>query len=248
MKPLLRPRKNTLRMTIDGVLNLNKPHGITSRQALDRIRKLWDVKKAGHGGTLDPDATGVLLICLGKATKLFDLLQEGTKSYSATITLGITTDTFDASGRILTTSPTEHISEDRIKFVLKSFVGKIDQTVPMFSAIKYKGKPLYKIARQGKQIENLPSKQVTIKSIEITLINPPEVEFKVDCSKGTYVRSLVNDVGRKLECGAILSQLVRTRSGIFKLEDAYDLDSLEKREITPNESVVPMNAVIEALT
>ena len=118
----------------------------------------------------------------------------------------------------------------------------------MFSAIKYKGKPLYKIARQGKQIENLPSKQVTIESIEITLINPPEVEFKVDCSKGTYVRSLVNDVGRKLECGPILSQLVRTRSGIFKLEDAYDLDSLEKREITPNESVVPMNAVIEALT
>ena len=234
-------------MMIDGVLNLNKPQGITSRQALDRIRKLWGVKKAGHGGTLDPDATGVLPICLGKATKLFDPLQEGTKSYSATVTLGITTDTFDASGQVLMTSPTEHVSKDQIDFVLNSFVGEIDQTVPIFSAVKYHGKPLYKIARQGKRIENLPSRQVTIKSIEITLMNLPEFAFRVDCSKGTYIRSLVNDVGAQLECGAILSQLVRTRSGIFRLEDAYDLDSLEERKITSNESVVPMNVVIEAL-
>ena len=234
-------------MMIDGVLNLNKPQGITSRQALDRIRKLWGVKKAGHGGTLDPDATGVLPICLGKATKLFDPLQEGTKGYSATVTLGITTDTFDASGQVLMTSPTEHVSKDQIDFVLNSFVGEIDQTVPIFSAVKYQGKRLYKIARQGKRIENLPSRQVTIKSIEITLMNLPEFAFRVDCSKGTYIRSLVNDVGAQLECGAILSQLVRTRSGIFRLEDAYDLDSLEERKITSNESVVPMNVVIEAL-
>ena len=234
-------------MIIDGVLNLNKPQGMTSRQALDRIRKLWGVKKAGHGGTLDPDATGVLPICLGKATKLFDPLQEGTKSYNATATLGITTDTFDASGQVLMTSSTEHISEDQIEFVLKNFVGKIDQTVPIFSAVKYQGQPLYKIARQGKQIENLPSRQVTIKSIEITSINLPKFVFRVDCSKGTYIRSLVSDAGKRLECGAILSKLVRTRSGIFKLEDAYNLDSLEEGKITPNESVVPMNVVIEAL-
>ena len=234
-------------MIIDGVLNLNKPQGMTSRQALDRIRKLWGVKKAGHGGTLDPDATGVLPICLGKATKLFDPLQEGTKSYNATATLGITTDTFDASGQVLMTSSTEHISEDQIEFVLKKFVGKIDQTVPIFSAVKYQGQPLYKIARQGKQIENLPSRQVTIKSIEITSINLPKFVFRVDCSKGTYIRSLVSDAGKRLECGAILSKLVRTRSGIFKLEDAYNLDSLEEGKITSNESVVPMNVVIEAL-
>ena len=234
-------------MIIDGVLNLNKPQGMTSRQALDRIRKLWGVKKAGHGGTLDPDATGVLPICLGKATKLFDPLQEGTKSYNATATLGITTDTFDASGQVLMTSSTEHISEDQIEFVLKNFVGKIDQTVPIFSAVKYQGQPLYKIARQGKQIENLPSRQVTIKSIEITSINLPKFVFRVDCSKGTYIRSLVSDAGKRLECGAILSKLVRTRSGIFKLEDAYNLDSLEEGKITSNESVVPMNVVIEAL-
>ena len=234
-------------MIIDGVLNLNKPQGMTSRQALDRIRKLWGVKKAGHGGTLDPDATGVLLICLGKATKLFDPLQEGTKSYNATATLGITTDTFDASGQVLMTSSTEHISENQIEFVLKNFVGKIDQTVPIFSAVKYQGQPLYKIARQGKQIENLPSRQVTIKSIEITSINLPKFVFRVDCSKGTYIRSLVSDAGKRLECGAILSKLVRTRSGIFKLEDAYNLDSLEEGKITSNESVVPMNVVIEAL-
>ena len=234
-------------MIIDGVLNLNKPQGMTSRQALDRIRKLWGVKKAGHGGTLDPDATGVLPICLGKATKLFDPLQEGTKSYKATATLGITTDTFDASGQVLMTSSTEHISENQIEFVLKNFVGKIDQTVPIFSAVKYQGQPLYKIARQGKQIENLPSRQVTIKSIEITSINLPKFVFRVDCSKGTYIRSLVSDAGKRLECGAILSKLVRTRSGIFKLEDAYNLDSLEEGKITSNESVVPMNVVIEAL-
>ena len=234
-------------MIIDGVLNLNKPQGMTSRQALDRIRKLWGVKKAGHGGTLDPDATGVLPICLGKATKLFDPLQKGTKSYNATATLGMPTDTFDASGQVLMTSPTEHISEDQIEFVLKNFVGKIDQTVPIFSAVKYQGQPLYKIARQGKQIENLPSRQVTIKSIEITSINLPKFVFRVDCSKGTYIRSLVNDAGKQLECGAILSKLVRTRSGIFKLEDAYNLDSLEEGKITSNESVVPMNVVIEAL-
>ena len=234
-------------MIIDGVLNLNKPQGMTSRQALDRIRKLWGVKKAGHGGTLDPDATGVLPICLGKATKLFDPLQEGTKSYNATATLGITTDTFDASGQVLMTSSTEHISENQIEFVLKNFVGKIDQTVPIFSAVKYQGQPLYKIARQGKQIENLPSRQVTIKSIEITSINLPKFVFRVDCSKGTYIRSLVSDAGKRLECGAILSKLVRTRSGIFKLEDAYNLDSLEEGKITSNESVVPMNVVIEAL-
>ena len=234
-------------MIIDGVLNLNKPQGMTSRQALDRIRKLWGVKKAGHGGTLDPDATGVLLICLGKATKLFDSLQKGTKSYKATATLGITTDTFDASGQVLMTSSTEHISENQIEFVLKNFVGKIDQTVPIFSAVKYQGQPLYKIARQGKQIENLPSRQVTIKSIEITSINLPKFVFRVDCSKGTYIRSLVSDAGKRLECGAILSKLVRTRSGIFKLEDAYNLDSLEEGKITSNESVVPMNVVIEAL-
>ena len=234
-------------MIIDGVLNLNKPQGMTSRQALDRIRKLWGVKKAGHGGTLDPDATGVLPICLGKATKLFDPLQKGTKSYNATATLGITTDTFDASGQVLMTSSTEHISENQIEFVLKNFVGKIDQTVPIFSAVKYQGQPLYKIARQGKQIENLPSRQVTIKSIEITSINLPKFVFRVDCSKGTYIRSLVSDAGKRLECGAILSKLVRTRSGIFKLEDAYNLDSLEEGKITSNESVVPMNVVIEAL-
>ena len=140
-----------------------------------------------------------------------------------------------------------YVDEDQIDFVLNSFVGKIDQTVPIFSAVKYHGKPLYKIARQGKRIENLPSRQVTIKSIEITLMNLPEFAFRVDCSKGTYIRSLVNDVGAQLECGAILSQLVRTRSGIFRLEDAYDLDSLEERKITSDESVVPMNVVIEAL-
>ena len=136
-------------MIIDGVLNLNKPQGMTSRQALDRIRKLWGVKKAGHGGTLDPDATGVLLICLGKATMLFDPLQKGTKSYKATATLGITTDTFDASGQVLMTSSTEHISEDQIEFVLKNFVGKIDQTVPIFSAVKYQGQPLYKFKQSS---------------------------------------------------------------------------------------------------
>jgi tRNA pseudouridine55 synthase len=233
-------------MQIDGLLNLNKPANLTSRQAVDRVRRLLKVKKAGHGGALDPDATGVLLICLGKATKLFDALQEGVKVYEGTLTLGATTDTLDASGRTLETADTSGITPEQVRLASQQFVGEIEQIVPMFSAAKYKGKPLYKLARRGIEVER-PVKKVTIESLKLISINIPYVHFRVVCSKGTYVRALAADIGRALKCGAYLSQLTRTRSGIFTIEDSHTLESLERApEIAPD-AVIPMEVVADWL-
>jgi tRNA pseudouridine55 synthase len=234
-------------MRIDGVLNLNKPAKMTSRQAVDRIKHLFNVRKAGHGGTLDPDATGVLLICLGNGTKLFESLQLGTKEYEGTLALGITTDTLDSSGRILSTSDVRGVTFDQIHTVAQQFIGEIEQVVPIFSAAKLKGKRLYKLARQGIEVENLPRKKVLIKSFEILSIKIPEVRFRVVCSKGTYIRSLVADIGSALVCGAYLSQLTRTQSGIFKIGDSHSLDSLESNPDFAHQAVMLIEDVIEAL-
>lgn len=234
-------------MRIDGVLNLNKPAKMTSRQAVDRIKHLFNVRKAGHGGTLDPDATGVLLICLGDGTKLFESLQLGTKEYEGTLALGITTDTLDSSGRILSTADVRGVAFDQIHTVSQQFIGEIEQVVPIFSAAKLKGKRLYKLARQGIEVENLPRKKVLIKSFEILSIKIPEVRFRVVCSKGTYIRSLVADIGSALVCGAYLSQLTRTQSGIFKIGDSHSLDSLESNPDFAHQAVMLIEDVIEAL-
>ncbi len=234
-------------MRIDGVLNLNKPAKITSRQAVDRIKHLLNVRRAGHGGTLDPDATGVLLICLGHGTKLFESLQLGTKEYEGALTLGITTDTLDSSGRILSSADVSRVTFNQIHTVSQQFIGEIEQVVPIFSAAKRKGKRLYKLARQGIKVENLPRKKVLIKSIEILSINIPEVRFRVVCSKGTYIRTLVADIGSALTCGAHLSQLTRTQSGIFKIGDSHSLDSLESNPDLAHQTVMLIEDVIKAL-
>jgi tRNA pseudouridine55 synthase len=234
-------------MRIHGVLNLNKPPKMTSRQAVDRIRGLLNVRKAGHGGTLDPDATGVLLICLGDATRLFESLQLGTKEYEGALTLGITTDTLDASGQILDRADTSRITPNQIHAVFQQFIGEIEQVVPIFSAAKHKGKRLYKLARQGIEVESLPRKNVFIEWLEILSINIPEVRFRVVCSKGTYIRTLAANIGSALGCGAYLSQLVRTRSGIFKIEDSYSLDSLESNAALAHQAVMAVADVTEAL-
>ena len=233
-------------MRIHGILNLNKPIKITSRRAVDRVKRLLNVKKAGHGGTLDPDATGVLLICLGDATKLFEALQVGTKEYEGILTLGATTDTLDASGQILKTADTIYITPDHVRSVFQQFVGEIEQTPPMFSAVKYEGKRLHKLARQGIEVERR-SRKVFIESLHVLSINVPEVRFRVVCSKGTYIRVLAADIGAILGCGAHLSQLTRTRSGVFKIEDSYPLDSLERTPESAYQAVTSTEVVIDIL-
>jgi tRNA pseudouridine55 synthase len=234
-------------MQIHGILNLNKPSNMTSRQAVDQIKRLLKVEKAGHGGTLDPDATGVLLICLGDATKLFDSLQVGTKEYECLLTLGVTTDTLDASGKIVDTFDTDRITPDQVLAVVGQFIGEIEQTVPMFSAVKFKGRRLHKLARQGIEVEDLPKRKVTIKSIEVLSINLPKVRIRVVCSKGTYIRSLVADIGCQLGCGAHLSQLIRTRSGRFKITDGHSLSQLEDEPSRAHRAVIPIEVVVETL-
>ncbi len=233
-------------MGIHGVLNLNKPTKITSRQAVDCVKRILNVKKAGHGGTLDPDATGVLLVCLGDGTKLFEALQAGTKEYEGTLILGITTDTLDASGQIIKTADTDRITPDQIRAVCQQFVGEIEQMPPMFSAVKHKGKPLYKLARRGIEVERR-SRQVFIESIELLLFNIPEVHFRVVCSKGTYIRVLAADIGAALGCGAHLSELTRTRSGVFKIEAAHTFDSLKRTPELAYQAVTPIDVVDDML-
>lgn len=238
---------------MNGIINLNKSGGISSRRAVDQVQRLLRIKKAGHGGTLDPTATGVLLVCLGRATKLFDALQIGTKTYEATILFGITTDSFDTSGKILTRSAADHITIEQIEQSLGHFRGQIQQTVPMFSAIKRKGQPLYKMARKGIRLDKLPTRQVKIDHLELvseglsTHNVLPEVKISVVCSKGTYIRSLVSDIGQKLGCGAVLSQLNRTSSGIFHLSDAHTIDQLRGKSSIENEIIIPFEQASQML-
>ena len=233
-------------MSIHGVLNLNKPPKFTSRQAVDCVKRILNVKKAGHGGTLDPNATGVLLVCLGDGTKLFDALQAGTKEYEGTLILGVTTDTLDANGEITKAADTSQITPDQIRSVCQQFVGEIEQTPPMFSAVKHKGKPLYKLARRGIEVERR-SRQVFIESIELLSFDIPEVRFRVVCSKGTYIRVLAADIGAVLGCGAHLSELTRTRSGVFKIGEAHTFDSLKRTPEFAYQAVTPIDAVDDML-
>lgn len=227
---------------MDGVLNINKPAGMTSHDVVARLRRLLDEKKVGHTGTLDPDATGVLPICLGKATKIIQFLQDGKKGYEGTITLGITTDTLDASGEILNVADSTHVTPDDAKRIFNDFIGEIDQIPPMVSAVKFKGKRLYSIARQGKTVDR-ESRKVNIYDLELLAFNTSssdtvaagsgipelfvELDFRVLCSRGTYVRSLAADIGDALGCGAHLSKLIRTRSGIFELADSIKLADIQ---------------------
>ena len=266
---------------MDGILNLNKPFGITSRRAVDQVQRLLQVKKAGHGGTLDPIATGVLLICLGRATKLFEALQVGTKTYQATMMLGLTTDSFDTSGRILSTSDASQITTDQIEQVLCRFTGQIEQTVPMFSAVKRQGIPLYKMARKGVQLDDLPKRRVEISSLELisadltpsfagkhpedtpwfqrfdmsqsrckgasTHTSTLNATFRITCTKGTYIRSLVSDIGKDLTCGAVLSGLTRTSSGVFHLQDTYTIEQIKQNPSIASEAIIPLEQAHQIL-
>jgi len=223
---------------MDGILVMNKQSGMTSHDVVAKLRRILKEKKIGHTGTLDPDATGVLVTCIGKATRIIQYLDDSEKVYEGTITFGIETDSMDASGQVTNVSDSSKISSDKVRNVFTSFAGEILQTPPMVSAVKVGGERLYKLARQGKTVDR-KARKINIYEFELTGFfteQIPEIEsdkffskadFRVRCSRGTYVRALASDVGEKLGCGAHLSRLVRTKSGDFTLEDSVELDEIE---------------------
>jgi len=211
---------------INGIVLLDKPIGITSNTALQKVKRLFNANKAGHTGSLDPMATGLLPICLGEATKLSGYLLEADKAYIGTCKLGVRTNTADAEGEIIEQQPVADFTEKQIKAVLKQFTGTFEQIPPMHSAIKQNGQPLYKLAHQGKEVERKP-RTVTIHSLEMLNLNGDELEISLKCSKGTYVRTLAEDIGRELGCGAHLSALCRTETGSFSIDQAVSMAQLE---------------------
>ena len=203
----------------NSVYIVNKPPGPTSFAQVASLRRLLGVKKAGHAGTLDPDASGILIVLTGQATRAARFFEGLDKEYSAVIKLGITTDTYDLSGQVLSASDVPVFSRTEIEDALGNFQGRIMQAPPAFSAIKKDGQPLYKAARQGIEVELAP-RPVVIQRIKLEVINLPEISISVKCSKGTYIRSLAFDLGKLLGCGAALAKLVRTAVGEFTLERA----------------------------
>lgn len=238
--------KTAIKTNLNGIVNVNKPLGITSHDVVYRLRKILNIKKIGHTGTLDPDASGVLPMCVGRATKTADMLTASDKQYIAEVTMGAATDTLDASGTVTDTADV-NVTETDIKKVLGEFIGDIKQIPPMYSAIKIDGKRLYTLARDGVEVEREP-RDVHIEKIELIKFMPSDNKFviKVDCSKGTYIRTLCDDVGRKLGCFAHMSALERTRSGRFGIEDAYTLDEIgEMAENGDFSFLTPIDKVFE---
>ena len=225
---------------MDGILIINKPKGYTSHDVVNKIRKIYNTKKVGHTGTLDPNATGVLPILIGKATKLSEYLLEHDKTYTATIKLGERTDTGDSEGKVIETVKTLSPNKEVVENILKSFLGKQLQTPPMYSAIKINGKKLYEYAREGKQID-VPKREIDIYDIKLENIKDLEIIFTVSCSKGTYIRSLCEDIASKLNTVGFMKELVRTQVDRFKLNDAYTLEDLEKNE--KNIKIIPIEDI-----
>jgi len=213
---------------MNGVINIYKEQGYTSQDVVAKLRGILKQKKIGHTGTLDPDAEGVLPICVGNATRLFDILTDRTKEYEAVMLLGQITDTQDTSGEILSSSDKwQELAEDTIKETILSFMPGYDQIPPMYSALKVGGKKLYELAREGKEVERQP-RHVDIDRIDITEISLPRVTMRLSVSKGTYIRTICNDIGEKLGCGACMETLLRTRAGSFDLSTALKLSEVEK--------------------
>lgn len=227
---------------INGIINVYKEKGFTSHDVVAKMRGILKMKKIGHTGTLDPDATGVLPVCMGKGTKLVDMITDRDKTYEAVLKLGITTDTQDITGTVLKTAEVT-ASYDQIEAAIKSYIGEYLQLPPMYSAIKVDGKKLYELARQGKEIER-ERRKVTIKDIRILGYSEEahEVTMLVDCSKGTYIRTLLHDIGETLGCGGTMKSLIRTAVGNFHIDHALKLSEIEVlvREERINSYVIPV--------
>jgi tRNA pseudouridine55 synthase len=212
---------------LSGILNVDKPPGITSHDVVDAVRRVVGQRKVGHAGTLDPMATGVLLVCLGQATRVAEYLMAGRKRYRATITLGMSTDTYDAEGQIVSSGGRTDFDRGEIEAALAAFVGQIEQVPPAYSAIKRQGRPAYELARSGQEVKLAP-RPVEIDEIVLLDWTPPSLVVEVACSPGTYVRSLAHDLGARLGSGAYLDGLARLRSGHFTLEEAASLERIEE--------------------
>jgi tRNA pseudouridine55 synthase len=210
----------------EGILNLDKPRGPTSHDIVSRVRRLTNIRRVGHAGTLDPLATGVLLVCIGRATRVSEYLMAGQKIYRAQVHLGVTTDTYDAEGQIVEESPLD-VSRSQVEVALAQFRGTISQVPPMYSAVKSHGTPLHRLARRGVEVQREP-RLVEIYRLELTAWEPPLCTLEVTCSSGTYVRALAHDLGQALGCGAHLAGLTRLASGGFLLEDAVTLDAFAR--------------------
>lgn len=215
---------------MDGIILINKPRGPNSFHIVSKVKRLIDGGKVGHGGTLDPLATGVLVVLIGKATKKSSFLLTADKEYIARIRLGITTDTLDAEGVVLRREEPPRYPVEKIIEILDSFEGEILQTPPVHSALKYRGRKLYELARKGMWVDPKP-RLVKIYRIELLDYNTPWLTVEIECSKGTYIRALARDVGEKLGCGAYLADLTRTKVGRFTLEDCVNLDELTKEAV-----------------
>jgi tRNA pseudouridine55 synthase len=237
----------SLRRRVDGVLLLDKPLGLSSNAALQRAKRLYRADKAGHTGTLDPLATGLLPVCFGEATKFANLLLDADKTYVATVRLGVTTTTGDAEGDVVDERPSK-VSREDIDAVLPRFLGRIAQVPPRFSALKRDGRSYYEYARQGVEIAR-ESRPVEIHALELVAWRPPEVELAVRCGKGTYIRALSEDLGEALGCGAHLSALRRTAAGEFELAAATTLDALETRTETERDAaLLPVDSLVGRLS
>lgn len=212
----------------DGILVIKKEEGMTSRDVVNKLNHIFHMKKIGHTGTLDPMATGVLVVCLGKATKLVDIITASHKEYIATMKLGIKTDTYDITGNIIDTKDLP-ITKEQVLEALHHFEGKYEQEVPIYSAVKVAGKKLYEYARKSVPVV-LPKREVEIKTIELLSFQDDIVEFKVLVSKGTYIRSLINDIGAYLGCNASMYSLCRTIQGNFTLDNSYTLEDIENND------------------
>lgn len=231
---------------MDGIIIINKPKGYTSHDVVNKIRKIYNTKKVGHTGTLDPNATGVLPILIGKATKLSDYLTEHNKQYIATIKLGEKRDTGDSEGKIIETCDVPNYvgTHDcaRIDNILKTFLGKQLQTPPIYSAIKINGKKLYEYAREGKKVE-IPKREIEIYDIKLNSVKELEIEILVNCSKGTYIRSLCEDIASKLGTVGYMKELVRTKVDRFTIDESYTLEEIEKNK--ENVKIISIEEVLK---
>lgn len=232
---------------MNGIINFFKPRGMTSHDAVNLFRKLLDIKRIGHSGTLDPNATGVLPICIGKATRVSEYFNEMDKEYIGELTLGMSTDTQDIDGQVLKTSNTR-VTEKQIIESFNGFKGQVTQVPPMYSALKHKGKKLYELAREGKEVVREP-RNINIKELRIiNNYNNSEITFYTKCSKGTYIRTLCNDIGEDLQTYGFMSYLIRVGVGNFKIENAYGKDflkSLNKNEL--EKLLKPMDSALTHL-
>ena len=251
LKQFRRPAATIQPRGLHGILNVNKPAGLSSHRVVHTIRQAGNLARVGHAGTLDPMATGVLLICIGQAVRVSEYLIDHDKKYRARVRLGIATDTYDATGTIVAQREV-NVTREQVLTTLQSFVGKLAQLPPAYSAIKKDGVPHYKLARRGVLVETQP-RDVEIYSIAVREIALPDIEFEVHCSKGTYIRSLAHDLGEKLGCGGHLTALTRLAVGNFSLDDALPLDqvchaladdSIERHLIPMDEALLEFEAIV----